>query len=164
MTEIAYVYAEDAAGWIGKNGQLPWHLPADMKHFVAVTSGHPVIMGRKTFESIGRPLPHRENYVLTHQPLDMAGVHVLASLDELKALINQLQNEDRICIIGGAGVFQACLPLVTDLYRTEVAGDHHGDVKMPPIDLKNWHLVEKKQALEKEPVEDYHFEHWQLNV
>lgn len=164
MTEIAYVYAEDQAGWIGKNGQLPWHLSGDMKHFVAVTTGHPVIMGKKTFESIGRPLPHRDNYVLSHQQLTIPGVTILHSVDDLKTLIQQEPNEERFCIIGGARVFKACLPMVTDLYRTVVAGDHHGDVKMPAVDLTNWHLLEKEKASDKDAAEVYYFEHWRLNI
>lgn len=164
MTEIAYVYAEDEAGWIGKNGTLPWHLPGDMQHFVAVTKGHPVIMGRKTYDSIGRPLPHRDNYVLTRQDLSLPGVTILHSLADVRQLIADNADESRICIIGGTSVFQLCMPLVTDLYRTEVAGDHHGDVKMPAIDLSQWQLLEKKQAPDNEPANNYWFEHWRLNV
>ena len=67
MTAISFVWAEDLDGWIGKDNTLPWHVPADMRHFKQVTTGHPIIMGRRTYESIGRPLPHRENIVLTHR-------------------------------------------------------------------------------------------------
>ena len=164
MTEIAYVYAEDQAGWIGKNGTLPWHLAGDMKHFVAVTKGHPVIMGRKTYDSIGHPLPHRDNYVLTRQQLSLPGVTILHSLEDVQALIDQAADDERICIIGGTSIFQLCMPLVTDLYRTVVVGDHHGDVKMPDIPLDHWQLLEKKPAPEKEPTPNYWFEHWSLNI
>ncbi len=80
MNQLDFIWAQDPDGYIGKNGTMPWHLPADLKHFKAVTLNHPVIMGANTFKSIGRPLPKRENIVLTHQKLDDAKITVVVHL------------------------------------------------------------------------------------
>ncbi|MFR0771319.1 MAG: dihydrofolate reductase [Limosilactobacillus pontis] len=99
--------AEDLDGWIGKNNALPWHVPADMRHFKRVTMGHPVIMGRRTYESIGRPLPHRENIVLTRQNLAIRRT-VVHDLPALKELLDQLPIGENACVMAGPGCLRLC--------------------------------------------------------
>ena len=163
MTAISFVWAEDLDGWIGKDNALPWHVPADMRHFKRGTMGHPVVMGRRTYESIGRPLPHRENIVLTHQDRDIPGVTVVNGVAALRKLLDRLPADQDACVIGGAGVFDALLPLATGLERTVINGHYHGDTKMPPVDYSRWHLVDRQPVAGDgaEPV--CWFEQWRLN-
>lgn len=166
MAEVSFVWAEDLDGWIGKDNILPWHVPADMRHFRQVTMGHPVIMGRSTYESIGRPLPHRENIVLTHRELTVPGLTVVHDLAELKAVVESLPDNEVACIIGGARIFQATLPMATILERTVINGHYHGDTKMPPVDYSRWHLLDRQAVTDEqskgEPL--CWFEQWRLNV
>lgn len=163
MTRISFVWAEDLEGWIGKNDTLPWHVPADMHHFVKVTTGCPVVMGRRTFESIGKPLPHRQNIVFTHQAFTQPGITVVHDLPQLRSWLNHHQSVTEVCIIGGAKIFALTQPLVNYLHRTVINGHYHGDVKMPPVDYSQWHLINRQPVVEKgRPV--CWFEDWQLNV
>ncbi|MGM9906929.1 dihydrofolate reductase [Limosilactobacillus sp.] len=163
MTEISFVWAEDLDGWIGKDNALPWHVPADLRHFKQVTLGHPIIMGRRTYESIGRPLPHRENIVLTHHDLDASGITVVHDLASLKDYLGQLA-ENKVCVIGGAGVFAALLPLATVLERTVINGHYHGDTKMPPVDYSQWQLVGRQAVVtDGDSRPTCWFEQWRLN-
>ncbi|WP_251546721.1 dihydrofolate reductase [Limosilactobacillus caecicola] len=162
--KVSFVWAEDEAGWIGKNGQLPWHLPADLKHFKAVTMHHPVVMGAKTYYSIGRPLPHRDNIVVSHQQIDQAGVETVTSIQDLKRLLAKRYGDQEVCIIGGAGLFSQTADIVKILHRTVVEGDHQGDVKMVPIDYHQWHLDKKTVVpATKTTVPNCRFEEWSLN-
>lgn len=165
MTAISFVWAEDLDGWIGKDNTLPWHVPADMRHFKQVTMGHPIIMGRRTYESTGRPLPHRENIVLTHQELTVPGITVIHDLTALQRYLDQLPADETACVIGGAGVFSTLLPIATDLERTVINGHYHGDTKMPPVDYSRWQLVDRQTIPadgDAQPI--CWFEHWRLNV
>lgn len=161
MGKIAFIWAEDQAGWIGKGNGLPWHLAADLKHFKQVTSGHPVVMGRRTYTSIGRPLPKRTNLVITSSKEPIEGVQLI---DGLNALTKWLagQDDEEVFIIGGAHLFKSTLPLVNILYRTVVEGDYHGDVKMAPIDYHKWQKVAERhvEATGKDPA--CTFEKWVL--
>jgi dihydrofolate reductase len=164
MTQIAFVYAEDEAGWIGLHQQLPWWIPEDMQHFKRVTMGHPMIMGRKTFASIGRPLPGRKSIVISRQAQSIAGAIVVHSIPELLAWIAAHDEQEPYMVIGGAQIFKLMLPYVNILYRTLVTGDHHGDTKMPPLNWQQWHLVNKKTGSQNDSVkENYVFEKWVLN-
>ena len=111
MNQLDFIWAQDPDGYIGKNGTMPWHLPADLKHFKAVTLNHPVIMGANTFKSIGRPLPKRENIVLTHQKLDDAKITVVHSVEELKELLADRLVGQRCFVIGGAQIYQTQLAI-----------------------------------------------------
>ena len=115
---------------IGLNNSLPWHLPEDLKHFKQLTTGHIVVMGRRTFESIGRPLPNRTNVVLSRQHnLNIPGVFIVNSIQEIQ---ERFTTEDRpIFIIGGANLYQQTLPLCQRLYLTEIQQDFTGDVFFP---------------------------------
>lgn len=167
MTQIAFVYAEDEAGWIGLHQQLPWRIPEDMQHFKRVTMGHPMIMGRKTFDSIGRPLPGRKSIVISRQAQSIKGAVVVHSVTALINWIALHDENEPYMVIGGAQIFKLMAPYVNILYRTLVTGDHHGDTKMPALDFQQWQLVNKKTGSPTDSVdsvkEKYVFEKWVLN-
>lgn len=130
MAEIFLVYARAANGVIGHEGALPWRLPADLKHFKALTIGKPMIMGRKTFESFPSPLPGRRHIVLTRDAQWQAeGAEVAHSVDE--AL--ELAGEGEVAVIGGAEVNALFLPLAQRVELTEIHADYAGDVTMPAL-------------------------------
>lgn len=122
---------------IGIDNTLPWHLPEDLKHFKAVTLGKPVIMGRKTFDSIGRPLPGRLNIVITRQAdWQHDGVSVAHSLPAALALAADVPE---VCIIGGANLYAQALPLADAMALTHIALDIAGDAHFPAWDAQQWH-------------------------
>ena len=117
---------------IGRAGTLPWHLPEDLAYFKRTTSGHPIVMGRKTYESIGRPLPKRRNIVLTRDPTWLAeGVEVIHRPDELAGLPGM---DGQVFIIGGAEIYAAFLPLLADLLVSHVFENHAGDTWLPEFE------------------------------
>lgn len=129
---------------IGQNNRLPWHLPADLKHFKTITEGHPIIMGRKTYESIGRPLPNRINIILTHQTQFQAADCIVAST--LEEALSQLSNLDQeIFIIGGAQIFQQFLPQITRIYLTIIHHEFAGDTFFSPLSNEEWVEKERKK-------------------
>jgi dihydrofolate reductase len=128
---------------IGRDNALPWRLPADLKHFKAVTWGKPILMGRKTFESIGQPLPGRTNLVLTRDRGWMAaGVLVAHSLQEA---LECVRGEPELAGIGGAEVFQLLMPLATRIHLTRIDADIPGDTVFPPIDQSQWVQTDTRQ-------------------
>ena len=139
---MALIAAMDRNRVIGVGNTLPWHLPDDLKRFRAITSGYPVVMGRKTFESIGRPLPKRRNVVITRQP-----GYVAPDCDVVNDLGDglRLAGQDAF-VIGGGEIYAQALPLADRLYLTyvdtEVAG---GDTRFPPVDLAEWREVESER-------------------
>lgn len=125
---------------IGRANQLPWHLPADLKHFKALTLGHPIIMGRNTYLSIGRPLPQRTNIILTRNPAFSApGCVIATNLDSALRIATPLDNE--VFIIGGADIYRQLLPHVQRLYLTIIEQAFEGDAFFPDIDLREWHEI-----------------------
>ncbi len=139
--ELVLVVARARNGVIGKNGALPWHLPEDLKRFKRMTVGKPVIMGRKTFESIGKPLPGRQNIVLTRDPAwQFPGVSVVPNLAEAVAAagLDPRARADGIMVIGGAQIYAEALPSATRVELTEVAADPEGDTWLPPFDPARW--------------------------
>ena len=127
---------------IGSNNQMPWHLPADFAYFKKVTLGHPVIMGRKTFESIGRPLPGRRNIVVSRNPAFRAeGVDVMTSLD---AAIKACQNTEAF-VIGGATLYAQALPHADRLFITEVDASPNGDTLFPSLDKNLWREITRER-------------------
>lgn len=131
---IAAIAAMSENRVIGKDNQLPWHLPADLKHFKAITTGHPILMGRKTFESIGKPLPNRTNIIITrnnnyHAP----GCIVVTSIDEAIEQATLIDAKE-IFIIGGAEVYQQLMPHIQQLYLTIIRHQFEGDTYFPEID------------------------------
>ena len=117
---------------IGRDGTLPWHLPEDLAFFKRTTSGHPIIMGRKTFESIGRPLPKRRNIVLTRSPSwEASGVEVIHRPEDLETLPGLT---GRVFIIGGSEIYAAFMPLLDDLLVSHVFEEHVGDTVFPEFE------------------------------
>ncbi|ANK12264.1 dihydrofolate reductase [Erythrobacter neustonensis] len=137
--EIMLIYARAANGAIGLDGDLPWRLPADLKHFKALTLGLPMIMGRKTFESLPGLLPGRRHIVLTRDAgWAAAGAETAASLDDALTLAAQGNDSGTIAIIGGAAVFEVFLPLADRVELTQIHADYEGDTFMPPLGPE-WH-------------------------
>lgn len=137
---INLIVAVDENNGIGKNNLLPWHLPADLKHFKTLTSGHPVIMGRKTFDSIGKVLPNRQNIVISRQNgLAIPGADVAGSLSQA---LDLCKNEEDVFVIGGAEIFEQALPLANVLYLTIIHHNFDADTFFPEIDKKAWIEVE----------------------
>ncbi len=141
--KVALVAAVATNGVIGRGGALPWHLPDDLKHFKAVTIGKPILMGRRTFASIGRALPGRRNLLLTHaERAPVAGVEIVRSLDEA---IESCKDAVELCVIGGAEVYRLTLPRAERIYLTRVHADIDGDVFFPEFDLSAWRELERNE-------------------
>lgn len=140
---ISLVVAVAENGIIGTGGKLPWRLSDDLKRFKALTMGKPLIMGRKTFESIGRPLPGRRNVVVTRQPdYAAAGCEVVHSAEQALAVA---ADADEIMVIGGAEVYEAFLPLAGRIYRTRVHARVDGDARFPALDERDWNEVSREE-------------------
>ena len=150
--KIALVVAVSQNNVIGRNNQLPWHLPEDLQYFKSVTMGKPILMGRKTFDSIGRPLPGRKNIVITRDlEWDAEGVEVVYSVDDALAAgadACAVANSDEIMIIGGAQIYRDCLPIADRLYLTRVEAEIEGDAFFPDIDTKQWQKIAEKTPKE----------------
>ena len=157
MLKILVAFDENRV--IGKNNALIWHLPADLKRFKALTTGQVIIMGRKTYESIGRPLPLRRNIILTHDKQFIAeGCEICHHPDDI---LNALSNEQEIMVIGGATLFELWLPIADCLYITYIDGEFEGDVFFPEWDFIQWNKIthETHAADDKNP-HDYVFTAW----
>lgn len=147
MIDLVLVVARARNGVIGKDGALPWHIPADLRRFKRMTVGKPVVMGRRTFESIGKPLPGRHNIVLTRdRGWTAAGVTVAANLAEAVAAagLDPRARADGIMVIGGAQVYAEALPSATRIEVTEVDADYDGDTVMPGFDAARWREVARE--------------------
>lgn len=145
--EIALVAAVAENGVIGRDGDLPWHYSEDLQHFKATTMGHPVIMGRRTFEGIvdglGEPLPGRTNVVLTSREQDLPdGAVRAASLDEALAIAREA-GSDVAYVVGGATVYEQFLPDADRLVLTEVHDEFEGDTYFPEVEWSEWREVER---------------------
>ncbi len=162
---ISIIVALADNGVIGRAQQLPWHLPDDLRRFKALTMGKPMLMGRRTFESIGRPLPGRANLVLSRAPLACTataaanaatpaatcGAGALPSATTLEQVtsideaLHRCAGAEELCVIGGADVFGALLSQATDLHLTRVHGDIEGDVYFPSIHESEWREVDRSE-------------------
>ena len=139
---LTIVVATDSNNGIGINNTLPWHLPEDLAHFKRMTSGHPIIMGRKTFDSIGRPLPNRRNIVITRNAeWQHAGVEAVTSLDAAKALVG----DNQAFIIGGAQIYTDTVGQVDRLIVTKIDKSFDCDAFFPAIDPKLWQETAREQ-------------------
>jgi dihydrofolate reductase len=143
---ISLVVARADNGTIGRDGELPWRLPSDMRHFRELTTGHTVIMGRKTFESLPakyRPLPERRNLVLSSNPdLELPGA------EDFPDLSSALDACERECfVIGGAVVYGETLPLAERVYATEIEQEIEGDAFFPELPVSEWHCVERSERI-----------------
>ena len=156
------ILAMDENRVIGKDNKLPWHLPAELAYFKRVTMGHPIIMGRKTHESIGRPLPGRVNIVMTRdQEYEAEGVVIVHSVEETMSLlpgIMQTSQSAEAFVIGGAEVIRLFWPFADKLYITKIHYAFEGDTFFPEISEAEWKLVVKEKGItdEKNPYQyDY---------
>ena len=148
---ISIIAGMDKNRLIGQGDRLPWRLPADMKHFRRYTLGKPVLMGRKTFESIGKPLPKRTNIILTHdRDYQATGCVVTHSIAEA---LDTAAGCEEVMIIGGASIYELFLPRADRLYLTYIQGCFEGDVYFPTFDLSDWQEVKRVdcQPNEKNP-------------
>lgn len=150
-TSIIVAIAKNNA--IGKDNKLLWYLPNDLKHFKEVTTGHTVIMGRKTFDSVGKPLPKRRNIVVTRQPITIEGCEVVGSIEAALALC---AGEEEVFMVGGAEIYRQALHLTNRIYLTRIDQDFDGDTFFPQLDPKEW---EEKEREDFEPDEKnkYHY-------
>ena len=148
MTRIAIIVAAAENGVIGANGGLPWRLSSDLKRFRALTMGKPMIMGRKTFQSLGKPLDGRDNIVVSRDPgFRPDGVLVAPSLEaalDLAAACAERRGSDEIMVIGGAEIYRAALPLAGRIYLTRVHARPQGDATFAPLDPARWREVSRE--------------------
>lgn len=141
MAIISLIAAMAKNRVIGANNQMPWHLPADLKHFKSITTGKPVIMGRKTFDSIGRALPNRRNIVISHQTnLVCEGAEVMHSVDDA---LTACTTAPEIMIIGGANLYTQALEQADRLYLTFIDLEVEGDAHFPAWDESCWHVIDE---------------------
>jgi len=140
---VTLIVAVADSGVIGRDNALPWHLPEDLKRFKRLTLGKPVVMGRRTFESIGKPLPGRQNIVVTRDPnYKREGVDVVHGTDDA---VRTAQGAPEIMVIGGAELFREFLPRAGRVHLTRVHGDVDGDIHWPALDSREWRLVEREE-------------------
>ena len=136
---LSIVVAMDDNRLIGKDNRLPWYLPADLAYFKKITTGNSILMGRKTYDSIGRPLPNRRNIVITRNPeILISGCEVV---DSIEAALSITESDDEVMVIGGASLCVQLLPIVTRLYITQIEGTFEGDVYFPHYDQSEWYQV-----------------------
>jgi dihydrofolate reductase len=154
--KISIVVAMDTNGVIGRDNGLPWHLPADLQHFKRTTMGKPILMGRKTYESIGRPLPGRTNIVITRDTAyRAAGCVVVNSID---AALQAAGGQDEIMVIGGAEFYRQALPQTDTIYLTRIHATFSGDTFFPELKAADWREVERSDhAADSRNPHDYSF-------
>ena len=140
---IAIVVAAAENNVIGKDNGLIWHLPADLRHFKQITMGHPILMGRKTFESIGKPLPGRTSVIITTQK-DYEAEGCLVAHSVAEAVEQARQLDEDLYIIGGANIYEQTLPITDRVYLTRVHAAFDGDVYFPELDEEDWETVEQE--------------------
>lgn len=145
--KLSLIVAAAQNGVIGRDNQLPWHLPQDLKYFKATTLGKPIIMGRKTFESIGRPLPGRTNIVISRQQdWSAPGVLTAQTIEGAIALAGELRNEQQqpvaeVMVIGGAEIYRHTLAVADCVYLTRIHADVEGDAYFPELSDKQWQKI-----------------------
>ena len=149
IVSIVVAIAENHA--IGKDNQLLWHLPKDLKHFKEITSGGTVIMGRKTYDSVGKPLPNRRNIIITRQQIEIAGCEVVNSL---QAGLDLCREHKEVFIVGGAEIYKQAMPLTDKIYLTIVHENFEADTYFPEISKDIWKETERTdhEADEKNPL------------
>ena len=144
MTTLSMIVAHADNRIIGKNNDMPWHLPADLAYFKKITLGKPIIMGRKTYESIGRPLPGRQNIVISRdENYQAAGIDSVTSVEQAISLAGVV---DEVMVIGGGAIYAHCLPFANRLYITHIKSNIEGDTQFPEYDVVNdWQLTQSEQ-------------------
>ena len=147
---LSIIVAKAKNNVIGKNNQLIWHLPEDLKHFKELTTGHTIIMGKNTFESLGRVLPNRKHVVFAYDgelDIDDENVKIVNSIDQIQNLI---EGSEEAFVIGGAMMYKFLMPYCEKMYITEIDEEFDGDVKFPEIDLSKWQITDSKPGLKNE--------------
>ncbi|MDX1491041.1 MAG: dihydrofolate reductase [Pseudohongiellaceae bacterium] len=146
--KLALIWAMSQDRTIGRNNALPWYLPEDLKYFKRVTMGKPIVMGRKTFDSIGRPLPGRTNIVITRdESFKPEGVRVVHSLDEAIKIaegVCLIEGAEEVVVIGGAQIYALTLPKADRLYMTQVHANIDGDAWFPEFDISAWQEIARE--------------------
>jgi len=150
MMIVSLVVAASTNGVIGKAGGLPWHLPADLRRFKRLTIGHHVVMGRKTFEEIGRPLPERTNIVISRRPDFRPEGCLRTGSIEAALEVARAAGETEVFVIGGGEVYRSALPLATRVYLTRVEAIVEGDTTFPTLDPATW----RESRSERHPADD----------
>ena len=145
MKKISLIVARTLNHVIGKDNQMPWHLPADLAWFRSNTVGKPVIMGRKTYESIGRLLPKRPNIILSRTGFTVEGAYSALNLEQAIELAKTLSDSDEMMVLGGGELFKQAIPLADKLYLTEIQAEIEGDTYFE-IDLTHWQLIHESYA------------------
>ena len=136
MLSLIVAYANQNV--IGFKGDMPWRLPHDLKRLKEITTGHTIVMGRTTYESLGRPLPNRKNVVLTSQDIDDDGIEIIRSLDEIKSL------DGKVFVFGGSKLYDAMIDEVEEMYVTEIYESFVGDTFFPEYDKNDFELVSRE--------------------
>ena len=155
---LSIIVAKASNNVIGKDNSLIWHIPEDLKRFKALTTGHTIIMGRKTFESLGRVLPNRKHVILCNDmKMDINDDNV-EILEDISMLDKYINSEEENFIIGGATIYRLLMPYANKMYITEIEQKFEGDVSFPEINREEWNIVEVEKGLkdEKNPY-DYNY-------
>lgn len=153
---ISMIACIDSKHGIGSNNQLPWHLPEDLRYFRRVTEGHPIVMGRKTYESIGKPLPNRTNFVLSRNPQFLTPSSVI--ITEPSTILSRFFGKEspEVFIIGGSSIYEYFLPYAEKLYLTELEETFDCDAYFPSFSLSEWKNIKKEKGKECDEF-DYYF-------
>ena len=159
---ISLVVAAATNNGIGKDGKMPWHLPNDMKHFKNVTWGMPIVMGRKTFESLGKALPGRKNIVVTHNPDWKAEGAIAVQKIEDALFVAKETDAKEIMVIGGGEIYKLLFAKAKRIYMTRVEADPEADTFFPAIHPKEWQLVsQKNHEADEKNAYNYSFQTWE---
>ncbi|PMR69647.1 dihydrofolate reductase [Halomonas heilongjiangensis] len=168
LVPVAMIAALARNRVIGVDNRLPWYLPEDLRFFKRMTQAKPLVMGRKTFESIGRPLPGRLNIVVTRDPaFHHEGVRVCHDLASALALADQqatIDACDELMVMGGAQIYAQALPLASRLYLTEVDIEVEGDARFPELDMAEWEVVQRVPGEPAEGQPAYSFVHYRRRL
>ena len=155
---LSIIVAKASNNVIGKNNSLIWHLPEDLKRFKSLTTGHTIIMGRRTFESLGRVLPNRKHVILCNDmEMDIKDENI-EILEDISMLDKYINSEEENFIIGGATIYRLLMPYANKMYITEIDQEFEGDVSFPEINKEEWDIIETEKGLkdEKNPY-DYNY-------
>lgn len=147
---LSIIVAVSKNNVIGKDNKLIWYLPEDLKRFKKLTTGHTIIMGRKTFESLGRVLPNRKHIVLTNNSNIKIENENIEVINDIKLLDSYINSKDENFIIGGAAIYRLLMPYASKMYVTKIYEEFEGDVYFPQIDTKIWQEVEREKGIKNE--------------
>ena len=155
---LSIIVAKAKNNVIGKDNSLIWHLPEDLKRFKKITTGHTIIMGRKTFESLGRVLPNRHHVVLCNDMLLEIKDENVEVLEDISMLDKYINSDEENFVIGGATMYRLLMPYCTKMYITEINKDFEGDVSFPEIDTHEWTVINKEKGPNDE-INDFEYEY-----